>query len=135
MKRILFVVALLVLADSASAERFGRRRSTGNNTYNYSYSNGTQANRSYDGGQRYADCWDYVCRVEGGNYGSVVGVAGRNTTLQAGDVVHTGSHWMRIESVNGNTATISHSNVNGYHGRVVENRSVGSLNGTTVYRN
>lgn len=138
MKSIILALGLLLLISStdANAERIFRKRGTATRTYSTQPADGSQ--RQYLGGH-YANCQDYVQKAEGGNYGPFVGNASK-VGLQPGDVVHTGSHWMRIEAVNGNTVTISHSNFSFnrspyYKGKIVENRTYSSLSNTNVYRN
>lgn len=128
MKALFLVIAIFALAQTAEA---GRRR--GNY---YSYGGG------YNGGG-YTDCYDYVRRT--GGVGAAVGTYSTMPALKAGDVLHlqnynwngmaSPNHWVRVDGVNGDTVTVSHSNVGGNHGRVVQYFTASSFRGTvTLHR-
>jgi hypothetical protein len=94
-------------------------------------------------GGSYKDCWDYVMKT--GGIGQAVGTYRRldSSMLSPGTVLHmkgfswngsSGSnHWARVESVDGaGNVTISHSNLNGYRGKIVETRPASGFSGTVT---
>ncbi len=147
MKLIVGVLIFFILIESAQAGPFFFRRSGGNRTYSQGHYSqgqsqyGSSSGRTHAGGS-YSDCYDYVRRTGG------VGKAVSNSIQSArpGDVLHMqgfnwggthgSNHWARVESVDGNgNVTISHSNMNGYHGKVVETHPASSFRGSvTVHR-
>jgi hypothetical protein len=130
MIQILAIVLAFVVTDIANAELFRRRGNT-----SYSSSQGSRV-----GG--YANCYDYVQRT--GGVGSPV--ANSMSAAQPGDVLEMrnfswngmtsprGLHYARVESINGDTMTISHSNFNGNHGRVVHTLPISNFRGSVTVR-
>lgn len=144
MKILVGIIALFVISESAHAGRWFRRGGNSNHQ-NYSYQPqthyGSSTGRTHAGGS-YSDCYDYVRRT--GGIGRAIGNSLH--LCRPGDVLHMqgfnwggthgSNHWARVESVDGNgNITISHSNMNGYRGKVVETHPAGSFRGSvTVHR-